>query len=394
MSAQLLDISPIKASDCRQIVARYLPLKAHAKYSVGLCPFHEERTPSFTVWPSGFYCFGCAAHGDAIDFVQRVESIPFVTAAAKLGAGRIDIGEHRRLAERKRIAALAMALKQRRERDAYQDEDDYVGERRAAEQHEVRYLVDRQAQGWISPGSWADRAPPDRVWLVEGAFAAGNVGLLSGDGGIGKTIILLQLLASAALRRSWLGLRAHPGRSIYYGCEDDHDELWRRLYRIAYAMEEPVDSLGENMLLRSMAGQDGLLMRFKYGEPVVTDRWTELYEQAVDFGASYVVIDTASQTFGGKQGEETQVMAYINLLRKLAIAIQGIVILTKHPSVAGRASGTGESGSVAWHNAVRSRLYFYKKDTHRILTGVKNNYGLPMEPMILRYDRGIFVKDA
>src|SRR5215831_20421683 len=48
----------------------------------GLCPFHQERTPSFTVSPARgtFKCFGCGEGGDAISFVEKLESVDFVGA--------------------------------------------------------------------------------------------------------------------------------------------------------------------------------------------------------------------------------------------------------------------------------------------------------------------------
>lgn len=55
---------------------------------VGCCPFHSEKTPSFTVWDGGsrphFNCFGCGAHGDVIDFLRQSERLTFPQAADKL----------------------------------------------------------------------------------------------------------------------------------------------------------------------------------------------------------------------------------------------------------------------------------------------------------------------
>src|SRR5919201_4807667 len=55
--------------------------KSGARY-VGLCPFHEERTPSFSVSPEKgtYYCFGCQRGGDAISFVEESEGVDFVGA--------------------------------------------------------------------------------------------------------------------------------------------------------------------------------------------------------------------------------------------------------------------------------------------------------------------------
>src|ERR1700751_5865114 len=55
--------------------------KAGSTYK-GLCPFHQERTPSFTVTPARgtFKCFGCGEGGDAITFVEKIEQVDFVGA--------------------------------------------------------------------------------------------------------------------------------------------------------------------------------------------------------------------------------------------------------------------------------------------------------------------------
>lgn len=73
-----------------EIIGRYVKLKrAGDKEFEGLCPFHDERTPSFTVIPAKgfFHCFGCGAHGDAISFYQRYTGKDFKQSAADLGGG-------------------------------------------------------------------------------------------------------------------------------------------------------------------------------------------------------------------------------------------------------------------------------------------------------------------
>jgi DNA primase len=69
-----------------EIVARRVRLTRRGHEHVGLCPFHREKTPSFTVSESkGFYhCFGCQQHGNAIDFVMATEGLEFAEAVARL----------------------------------------------------------------------------------------------------------------------------------------------------------------------------------------------------------------------------------------------------------------------------------------------------------------------
>jgi len=69
-----------------EIVGRWVKLTRRGREWVGLCPFHSEKTPSFTVVEDkGFYhCFGCGAHGDALSFVMAVERLEFKEALARL----------------------------------------------------------------------------------------------------------------------------------------------------------------------------------------------------------------------------------------------------------------------------------------------------------------------
>lgn len=73
-------------SDIEQIVSSYVPLKRRGRHLVGLCPFHGEKTPSFTVFPetSSFYCFGCSTGGDVITFVRMIERLDYLDAVRLL----------------------------------------------------------------------------------------------------------------------------------------------------------------------------------------------------------------------------------------------------------------------------------------------------------------------
>lgn len=76
-----------------QLIGDYVPnLQRRGSSIKALCPFHEEKTPSFTVNPEfGFYhCFGCGAHGDAIKFIQEFEKVDFRLAVETL-ARRFDV---------------------------------------------------------------------------------------------------------------------------------------------------------------------------------------------------------------------------------------------------------------------------------------------------------------
>lgn len=73
-------------NDIVSVVSEYVRLEKKGKDYFGLCPFHGERTPSFSVVPSKqiFYCFGCGAGGNAIHFIMKIENIEFIDAVKLL----------------------------------------------------------------------------------------------------------------------------------------------------------------------------------------------------------------------------------------------------------------------------------------------------------------------
>lgn len=72
--------------DIEDVISSYVNLKRRGKTLVGLCPFHNEKTPSFTVYPESrsFYCFGCGAGGDVISFVRRMDNLDYIEAVKSL----------------------------------------------------------------------------------------------------------------------------------------------------------------------------------------------------------------------------------------------------------------------------------------------------------------------
>jgi len=90
-------------------VSRYVDLRRFGKEFVALCPFHTEKTPSFSVNEDKgvYHCFGCGEAGDVLDFVMKMEGVDFKGALACLGLAGIP----RRLKPKKspeRIAAEVM----------------------------------------------------------------------------------------------------------------------------------------------------------------------------------------------------------------------------------------------------------------------------------------------
>src|SRR5688500_11093948 len=77
----------LQATDIVDLIGRSVALKRRGKDFVGLCPFHQEKTPSFHVSPSKqfFHCYGCKTGGNAIDFVIKRDRVEFIDALRTLG---------------------------------------------------------------------------------------------------------------------------------------------------------------------------------------------------------------------------------------------------------------------------------------------------------------------
>ena len=77
-----------RRNDIEELIGQYVQLRRRGRTLTGLCPFHNEKTPSFTVYPDtqSFYCFGCGAAGDAITFVRKINNLGYVEAVKQLAA--------------------------------------------------------------------------------------------------------------------------------------------------------------------------------------------------------------------------------------------------------------------------------------------------------------------
>jgi RecA-family ATPase len=250
---------------------------------------------------------------------------------------------------------------------------------------------------------------PAREWGVPDRFPRRNVVLLSGHGGIGKSILLLQLAVAHVLGKDWLRSMPELGPVLLVNCEDEGDELARRLqpildhYRASFAeidnlhifplVELPDTATGQ---LLAIAGRNGIV------QP--TPLYAALVERASQVKPICIVIDNVADVFGGSEIDRVQVRQFVGLMRQLARAANGYVILSAHPSVRGLENKSGLSGSTQWHNSTRARAFLRapadadKSDNdgegpvgpERVLEFMKSNYSPLAERVELRWAGGHF----
>lgn len=253
----------------------------------------------------------------------------------------------------------------------------------------------------FTAASLADRAAPPRQWLIEGIIPAHTVTLLNGDGGTGKSLVALQLAWAVATDSPWLGMSAAPGTALFLTAEDSADEVHRRLEVVS--RETAIALHGANRLnLVSLAACDALLAvpDMRAGALRPTLRYAQVEAAITAMKPRLVVLDTLADLFGGEENDRAQARQFIALLRHLALRHQTTILLLAHPSLQGMASGSGSSGSTAWNNSVRSRLYLerVKDETGaeidpdlRIMRVVKANYGRTGAEYRIRWQAGVFV---
>ena len=264
---------------------------------------------------------------------------------------------------------------------------------------------DERSFPWANTDGWDSEECPPREWAVLDRIPLRQVTLLSGEGAIGKSIIELMLAVSHVMGTDWLGSLPKQGGAFYFGCEDDEAELRIRLSSIIEHYLTTFEALkAGGFRFTSMAGDDAILgAPDRNGIIKPTELFNQLYEQAGDLKPKHIGIDTSADTFAGNENDRTQVRQFISLLRRLATVSNGSVVLLSHPSLTGMNTGSGISGSTAWHNSVRARMYMTapKQETGeqpdtdlRQVVFKKSNYGKVSDSLVLRYQRGLFLPEA
>ena len=245
---------------------------------------------------------------------------------------------------------------------------------------------------------------PARLWHVLDLIPAGTVTTLNGDGGTGKSLAALQLAAATALGKHWLGQPVAPGRALFISAEDDRDEIHRRIADIARAEGVNLSDL-DGLTLRSLAGKDALLAVASPSKGDVmqeTPLFLALDRWLAEHRPTLTVLDTLADLFGGNEINRTQARQFIGMLRGLALRHETTVLLLAHPSLSGMTSGSGSSGSTAWNNSVRSRIYLRRVKSSegdepdpdaRELEVMKANYGKTGLILPLRWKEGVFVAE-
>lgn len=244
--------------------------------------------------------------------------------------------------------------------------------------------------------------PPERRWLVEGWVARGEVNSLYGGGATGKSLLAFLLAHSMAVGLPWVGLPTVQGSSLFVSCEDDDDELHRRHAAIRLGLGHGIGNPFGPVTVWNRVGHNNLLAIPSPLGLAAGPFMGPLVEALAATNPTLVILDTLADVYGGNEIDRVQVNGFLKtclggLIQQRKQAGHDLtVLLLGHPSKSALADGSGFSGSTAWENGVRSRLYLSRPENggpdERILSRGKANYaGGDDGELPLLWSEGVFI---
>ena len=245
---------------------------------------------------------------------------------------------------------------------------------------------------------------PRFVWA--GRIPRGHVTLLGAHGGVGKSMLALQLAVAVCLGSDFLGTSTKQGRVLFFSGEDGGPVLRHRLGFIADHFNVQPDTLASSLTILDATDEPALYREVSQygvhkGEP--TPGFNRLSEIIREVKPDLVIVDNASDVFEASENDRASVRGFMRQLRQLFPdgCEPPAMLLLAHiqKQAVGTRGSESYSGSTAWHNSARSRLALVAPDkndpTRLLLTHDKNNLGpRTAEPLHLaRTMTGLLVLD-
>jgi RecA-family ATPase len=239
--------------------------------------------------------------------------------------------------------------------DGFADDEEPPRQERAANGKADDIRADwRSVLQPVRASDLAGQAVPPREWVVDEWVPERCPVLFTGPGGVGKTLLAMQLAVALTLGRDWLGLKTRRKRVLMMLCEDDGGEIHRRLDDITNGYGVRFEDLPDLVYLCRVGQENTLIGRTRNGLIGPTDLHGSLGAMIADEKIDVLIGDNARHLFDVEEQKGPDVTKAINLFHGLMTPTKGVSILLHHPNKA----GTSEfSGSVAWEAAVRSRMF-------------------------------------
>jgi RecA-family ATPase len=251
----------------------------------------------------------------------------------------------------------------------------------------------------VSPAAWRGKEPAPQRWLASARVPLGDLTILAGDGGSGKTEIATELLVSVAGGLGdWLGsVLEETGPALFVSCEEPEENIRDRVERICKNREIDPYAIDDLHLHFPELDATWLGVADRAGRISKTPLLIAIEGWIKQYAPRLIVIDSVAAVFDGVAFDRRQVRAFLAMLRKVAREHAVAIVLLDHPSVRGMADGSGTANSVDWRNSVRSMLHLEpsKADPdERTLEVKKSNRGRTGERTKLRWNGLTFTTAA
>ena len=204
---------------------------------------------------------------------------------------------------------------------------------------------------------------PEPAFIWAGRIPRGHVTLLGAHGGVGKSMLSLQLAVAVCLGADFLGANTEPGRVLFFSGEDGGSVLRHRLGFIAHHFGASPERLAKSLTILDATDEPALYREvsqfgIKTGEG--TPGFSRLAEIIAEVRPSLIIVDNASDVFEASENDRAAVRGFMRSLRQL-FPDEGAppaMLLLAHiqKQAVGNRGAESYSGSTAWHNSARSRL--------------------------------------
>lgn len=210
--------------------------------------------------------------------------------------------------------------------------------------------------------AWVDGAalpneppPPPQEWVLEGLIPKGELVLLTGGAGGGKSFLALEIAAHVCSGRSFGGRAVQQGGVVALFAEDSRAQTVRRTRAIEYSLSLPSSVwAGATWLPRdAMTGGPELFIEGRDGRVSPTPLWRAFADRARQARPAMIIVDNANTVFAGDHNRMASVGAFLNHLEALARETGAAVVLVHHPNKSG---DSAMAGSAAYTNRPRAVL--------------------------------------
>lgn len=319
------------------------------------------------------------------------ELVPYLAALAQ-NAPPVQNIEHYAALVRQRAAERARQAAVDEVADRLRDPAAPLEERLALARAKLDGIDSSAPGAWPAPldlTALAHREPERPQHVIADWLPQGEVTLLAGHGGAGKSMIALHLAACVALGRPWCGLATERRRALYLSAEDRADVLHWRLARIAAHFGATLaDFEGCLRVVDASQIECELMIEPGRGEEPVLTRYYDAVTEMMR-GGGVLILDGASDMYGGSEIVRRHVRRFVRALRRLAPPDGAVLLLAHIDKAAARDSSATDrySGSTAWHNSVRSRWSLaVEQDGDLVLALAKANHARAGAEIRLRWD--------